>query len=255
MSATVGAAKQRPFAAVVPAVAEQLPLLRDRLAAWLRAHQCPTERSERVLMAANEAVTNAIEHAYRGGPAGPVRLSAESLDDGSVRVTVADRGRWLPVVPVRGMRGRGVLMMQECGDDVRIERTGLGTTVVIVASATRYPDPIVGVSAEDTPFTVDCRPVNEHVVARLSGAVPASAAEELRRQLLSATYGGVTLLTIDIGSVAGQADGLVPAIAGVAGAAAGVGGSVSVVVPRHSPVASAIAWHELGSAVEITERR
>lgn len=252
---TIGAAQPMPFAAEVPAVAEQLPLLRDGLAAWLRENDCPAERAERVLLAANEAVTNAIEHAYRTVPPGPVRLSAESLSDGSVRITVADRGRWQPAIPTDGIRGRGVLMMQECGDEVRIERSGSGTTVVVLTSATRYPEPIVGVAAELVPFTVECHPQHEHVVARLSGAVPAAAAHELRRRLLAATYGGVNPLTIDVGAVAGEFDGLESAIVGVAGAAAGVGGRVSVVVPRHSPVASAIAWHQLGSAVEVREPR
>lgn len=80
-----------------------------------------------LLLAVGEACTNSVEHAY--GPAGgDVHLRLELLD-GEVVITVRDRGHWRPA---RGKnRGRRLTLMQKCGDDVQIDRSDEGTTVVI----------------------------------------------------------------------------------------------------------------------------
>ncbi|MDD6313208.1 MAG: anti-sigma F factor [Firmicutes bacterium] len=46
--------------------------------------------------AVSEAVTNSIVHAYKGHKDGKVELSAKSYDDGTVIITVADKGCGIP---------------------------------------------------------------------------------------------------------------------------------------------------------------
>ena len=68
-----------------------------------------------------------IEHAYGpGGGTVTVRLELRSND---VVATVRDTGRWRP--PRGENRGRGLLLMSRCCDEVSIDRTDEGTTVVI----------------------------------------------------------------------------------------------------------------------------
>lgn len=239
----------------VPAEPQELPPLRDRILAWLDDVGCPAERTERVLLAANEAVTNAIEHAYPDGTSGRVRVTAETTPEGSVRITVADDGTWRPVRPAPTMRGRGVLMMQVFGDDVRIRATEHGTVVEIVAGPSRHAESAAEPKVDGASFAVDTHFADDHVVARVSGDVPEAVSNALVRELLAASWGGVAPLTIDVGGVGPVADGLESAVASVAGAATGVGGRVSVVVPEHSPVATSVRWDRLGAAAQVTRRR
>ncbi|HEU4703977.1 MAG TPA: ATP-binding protein, partial [Conexibacter sp.] len=52
-----------------------------------------------------------------------------TCDDGRVRVTVRDEGRWRP--PRGAHRGRGVMMMRGLMDSVDLHHTDEGTTVVL----------------------------------------------------------------------------------------------------------------------------
>ncbi|MGH3434386.1 MAG: ATP-binding protein, partial [Thermocrispum sp.] len=119
---------QRSLDLEVSAAPRHLAELRDRLARWLTATDVAGELAERLVLAANEAATNAIAHAYRDTEPGPVRLTADR-DGEVVVVTVADEGSWKPARPSEGPGGRGVLIMQESMDGVRIDRSTGGTTV------------------------------------------------------------------------------------------------------------------------------
>jgi serine/threonine-protein kinase RsbW len=226
--------------------------MRHRLQSWLSEAGWPDERAERLLLAMNEAVTNAIEHAYRDLPPGPVRVRAGVLTDGSVRLIVTDSGRWRPARPDGGGgRGKGVLMMQECGDDVRIDATPIGTTVTITAWAVRHADPVPA-GPGDGAFGVRCQDVDGKVVAQVAGDVPLEAAGELRRRVLAASCGGLIPLVIDVGRVRAGWEGVPRAVAEVAQAVQGVGDrEVVVVLPPESPVAAAAEWRDLERHVDI----
>jgi len=65
-----------------------------------------------LIVAVNEAVTNSVEHTYRGRERGTVRVRAEvstdaALDRGRVTVVVSDQGRWRdpPMSPRHTPRG------------------------------------------------------------------------------------------------------------------------------------------------------
>ncbi|MCO1594368.1 ATP-binding protein [Micromonospora sp. RHAY321] len=82
---------------------------------------------EDLLVAASEAVNNAVEHAQR--PSRPeVRVRVE-IGGGLVRISVRDFGTWRDRRPAMD-RGRGALLMNAYGD-VRLVSTGEGTTVTI----------------------------------------------------------------------------------------------------------------------------
>jgi len=48
-----------------------------------------------------------------------------------VRVEIGDGGRWRSQRAFNGSRGRGLLLMRECVDEVRLARSPAGTTVVL----------------------------------------------------------------------------------------------------------------------------
>jgi anti-sigma regulatory factor (Ser/Thr protein kinase)/anti-anti-sigma regulatory factor len=222
-----------PLDVRVDADPRRLGELRGRLTDWLVEAQIPGELADRLVLAANEAATNAIVHAYRDSESGPVHLHAET-DGRSVVVTVSDEGTWKPAHPGEGPGGRGVLIMQESMDDVRIERGAHGTTVTLRASAQRVPDIADTVEPEGDRHRLDVRTVGNTTVARLRGSVRPMAATHLRRQLLAATCGGVVPLVLDLAEVDTIDGGVAEALEAVAHAADGAGERVVVVVPTEA---------------------
>ncbi|MEH0973789.1 ATP-binding protein [Micromonospora sp. CPCC 205546] len=80
-----------------------------------------------LLLAASEAVNNAVEHAQ--SPTRPEVRVGLLVSDGTVRITVRDFGTWRDRRPAMD-RGRGATLMNAYGD-VRLVSTADGTTVTI----------------------------------------------------------------------------------------------------------------------------
>ena len=116
-----------PLDLVLPAVPECLKDVRAAMRRWLSTVGASVDATGDLLLAVGEACTNAVEHAY--GPAGGSVLVHLELRDSDVVATVQDHGRWRP--PRGENRGRGILLMRKCGDEVRVERTDEGTRAVI----------------------------------------------------------------------------------------------------------------------------
>nr|WP_269204612.1 SpoIIE family protein phosphatase [Motilibacter deserti] len=116
----------------LPADLRRLPGLRRSLGEWLAAQGVPTPVCGDVVLAASEAVANAVEHGCAGGP-GLVRVSAgieRHADRPQVVVTVSDDGRWREAGAAVPERGRGLRIMRGLMDDVQV-MAGEGTTVVL----------------------------------------------------------------------------------------------------------------------------
>ncbi len=120
-----------PLEADFEADVNHLASTRAALRTWLKRAGVDADQTLSVLMAAGEAVANAIEHGHRNGP-GTVTLYATALAD-QVRVTVSDTGSWkTPQQAADSHRGRGITLMRGLMNDVSIKpgTAGTGGTVV-----------------------------------------------------------------------------------------------------------------------------
>jgi serine/threonine-protein kinase RsbW len=101
--------------------------LRLALAAWLGGVGLERHYAEDVMLAACEAIANAFEHAYRGGP-GEIDVHADR-SDGLLTVTVTDWGDWKPDDAGDPTRGRGLILVRGLADDSEVVHRDDGTTV------------------------------------------------------------------------------------------------------------------------------
>ena len=77
-------------------IPENVSFSRSTVSAFCLALDPSVEELNDVKTAVSEAVTNSIVHAYKGQKDGKVELSAKSYDDGTVIITVADKGCGIP---------------------------------------------------------------------------------------------------------------------------------------------------------------
>jgi len=120
-----------PLQVAIPADPGKLAQTRAKLRSWLDRAGVGPDQAVNVLVAAGEALANAIEHGHRHQPGGAVRLQAMALGD-SLRVTVADAGSWKTPQPAANPhRGRGITLMRGLMQDVEISPGADGTTVAM----------------------------------------------------------------------------------------------------------------------------
>jgi anti-sigma regulatory factor (Ser/Thr protein kinase) len=114
-----------------PAEVGQLRPVRARLHGWLDGCGLSTALVQGALVAAGEAVANAIEHGHRDHPGLQVRLQA-AVTASRLSLTISDSGRWLPPGPEPvPYRGKGVPLMRALMDNVSIDAGPAGTTVTM----------------------------------------------------------------------------------------------------------------------------
>lgn len=119
--------RQTPIRIETEATADQLVVIRHRLAGWLLAAGVPEELAADIVLVVNEACTNCVEHAYRGQVADTMLLDVE-LFGGEVRARITDRGSWQTPAADPRNGGRGLLLMRELSDTMRLDNTPAGTT-------------------------------------------------------------------------------------------------------------------------------
>jgi len=109
--------------------------IRDDVSAWLA--QClalDAEKTSDIVLAVNEALANAAEHAYLdANEPGLMHTRAEHNPElATLTVRVSDEGRWREhdssVAPNPG-RGRGTLLMRALADRATVDSTPAGTEV------------------------------------------------------------------------------------------------------------------------------
>ncbi|MQA09813.1 MAG: SpoIIE family protein phosphatase [Pseudonocardiaceae bacterium] len=239
----------------LPADPAQLPRIRQDFAQWLHSVGCPAGPADRLVLALNEAVTNAVEHAYSGLPADTVRVVGEVEQDRSIRVTVSDHGRWQVPGAEEPFRGRGLLMMQESVDRMTIERVSGGTTVRLwvrphgVDTEARSAEP----SPATDSYTLDVRVDGDLATVVVRGDVPEWAAASLRRGLLTASRGAALRLVVDLSGTGSEVAGAVRALFDVAAAAEGTGERLIVFAPHGSHVRELAEMSSLHQVVEFTD--
>ena len=110
-----------------PAIPDSLAEARAVLQGWLTAVRAGRAEAADIVMAANEACMNVVEHAYGGGP-GTFTLEGY-LDGPTVVIIVRDAGQWSEV-RARG-RGRGLKLMEALMSSVQLSFSAEGTMVVL----------------------------------------------------------------------------------------------------------------------------
>lgn len=119
-----------------PAHVSHLARTRGALRSWLNRAQVDPDQIYDLLVAAGEAVANAIEHGHRHSPEGEISLRATALVD-QVQLTITDTGSWKPPQPEKNPhRGRGITLMRALTHDVTILPDSAGTTVHLSARIT-----------------------------------------------------------------------------------------------------------------------
>ncbi len=117
-----------PFRSDFPSEAARLAEVRHRLRDWLQLGGIGSDQIYDVLLAVDEACTNAVEHGYRDAP-GIVGLRGE-ISGTDLYLSVVDRGSWEPTGDrANSLRGRGLMMMRALVADVDISTGDEGTRV------------------------------------------------------------------------------------------------------------------------------
>ncbi|MGA9489455.1 MAG: ATP-binding protein [Mycobacterium sp.] len=110
---------------------------RQRIRAWLRSSvDLDPERVCDIVLATDEALSNVVDHAYRGSGNGGVVTLELSFDaaEAVVKVCVTDRGHWLEPTPtpVDAIRGRGLILMHALADSCAVDGRVDGTSVSLI---------------------------------------------------------------------------------------------------------------------------
>lgn len=112
------------------ATADRLLSFRHRLGEWLRSARVPDALATDIVLVANEACTNCVEHAYRGQSVGTMLLEGNAAN-GEIRLRVSDSGSWKTPAAKPGNSGRGLLLVRALSDNLKVDGSATGTTVDI----------------------------------------------------------------------------------------------------------------------------
>lgn len=104
---------------------------RQALRDWAADQEISPECTDNLLVTCNEALINALEHAYHGLPTGPVALRVIRLDRRRIRIEVSDRGRWRAGSRDGADRGRGLQLINKLARRVVLDLGEGGTRVTI----------------------------------------------------------------------------------------------------------------------------
>jgi serine phosphatase RsbU (regulator of sigma subunit)/anti-sigma regulatory factor (Ser/Thr protein kinase) len=193
-----------PRYAEYPARPDQLEVVRADLRAWLRDQLVSAEDETALTLAVSEAAANSIEHAYRRGTKGTVRVQANLTTKGDALLVVADDGGWRPPISKAGTRGRGLAMVAEAVDDFSIDTESGGT---VVRMHRRLHRPIGEVSGGGVLDLVagefraaPSGPIGARLIT-VTGPVDLSSVPLLQQEVLRAGRGGELPVTIDLAGV------------------------------------------------------
>jgi anti-anti-sigma factor len=227
-------ATSSPLRLTLPAKPSALRGARAAVRGWLRDAGVDGREADDVVLAASEAVSNSVEHAYGGrAPAGraEVELEVAREDDGALVVAVRDRGRWRePGRPEPG-RGRGLVLMRAVMDEVDVDARPGGTTVRMrrrprAPDAARSP----GAPAPDAAAPGD----GGGAPVRLDGEIDEAAAPALAGQLRALAGEQDGFLRLDLTDVRHIGSAGVRLLSELARELREAGGGLEVIAPQGS---------------------
>jgi anti-sigma regulatory factor (Ser/Thr protein kinase) len=125
------------------AVPTAASITRHRLRRWLSALCWTDDQADDMVLAASEAVSNCIEHAYPPGATGHLELHARVVEEPAssarrVELTIQDHGSWKPAADDHAHR-RGLALMRGCTERLSISHSNYGTTVTLLSKAVIAP--------------------------------------------------------------------------------------------------------------------
>jgi serine/threonine-protein kinase RsbW len=115
------------FAATYPAVPDAVPSARKALTEFARDAGAEGEQLQAIRLAASEAITNAIIHAYDLGVDGEVCISATYLH-GELWLLIGDTGHGMRARDNSPGLGLGLALIAQLADDFQILSRGSGGT-------------------------------------------------------------------------------------------------------------------------------
>jgi anti-sigma regulatory factor (Ser/Thr protein kinase) len=124
-----------PLRQTRPAQPDQLALARRDVADWAGQAGLPQALLEELLLVLGEAISNAVEHAYRDRPPGEFTYELRCTPDGGVAGVVTDAGSWRPAPTDNGTRGRGLIIIEGASIHADVRGTETGTRVEFVLPA------------------------------------------------------------------------------------------------------------------------
>jgi serine phosphatase RsbU (regulator of sigma subunit)/anti-sigma regulatory factor (Ser/Thr protein kinase)/anti-anti-sigma regulatory factor len=204
---TILAAQRQPavrdFAVELDVAPDTLQSARTALRAWLDELAPSADDVEALQHATTELVANAVEHAYLGVLAQPIRVTARLERDGRIVLQVVDRGSWkLPVIT--GLRGRGLALARQLVDELQIEQSGQGTTAsirhLINRPAGLLDGPASGIEPDPEHFDVWSEDSPEPAVTIIGPLDAANTAEAAAHLNLSLTE-AAAVITVDLSRV------------------------------------------------------
>ncbi|CAM3825820.1 ATP-binding protein [Kibdelosporangium persicum] len=113
-----------------PATPSQLAPIRDRVLEWTYAVRLLEDERQDIVMATDEAVSNAVRHAYHHESGMVTVFAACDRLARAVHVVVSDDGTW-SAPSGTGNGGRGLEMMDALSDVFDLHHDARGTTVVL----------------------------------------------------------------------------------------------------------------------------
>ena len=125
----------------IPADHAAVPFVRFTIVALLVREGWAGEPTSRVLLAASEAISNAIDHGSGPGGIVHVRLRADAEH---AELSVRDEGRGAPRAPLvlpdaapppTSINGRGLIILERLCDHLELRPAGTGTEVIADFSA------------------------------------------------------------------------------------------------------------------------
>jgi anti-anti-sigma factor len=188
-----------PLELRLPADPVQLAGLRRAVLAWATDVGLPEDTTDDLQLTAGEAVANAVEHAYRGQPAGWCEVRLARRADGAIEARVEDFGTWRPAPADAGFRGRGLLLIRRLAEDVGMEQgAGGGTTI-------RFRVPVHPVRDEGPQRRTTPAARGEGVTLEtfgsgvtLTGELDLASAQQVAPLLFAALGSGVGEVTVDL---------------------------------------------------------
>ncbi len=131
-------AERTIFELEMPARADSLPTLRQRLRRWLARRGLEEFEAADVVLAVTEACNNAIEHAYRTGE-GTISVAVHDEWE-TLEITVEDHGSWRERDDSNDERGRGLVLMRQLMHSAEVDGGAKGTRVTLRRQVRLEPD-------------------------------------------------------------------------------------------------------------------